>query len=400
MPFAASPALIRRTDRWFVRCGTPTMIEGYGFATHVLPRMLPALTVVALASLAWLVTLRPAGSSRWIVLAAVMAAAVAVWAALALFVRRLPRFSRTATVVVLCLYAGLPGMVPLLQLAVDGAVTPPGGRVVGLLGFVIFFAAVFGVTLLATVYGFGGLLRRAARHALHDLGNSVHILGRALPTMLFVTLFLFFTGELWQAMNRLAWWRLGLIVVLFAAITVLAAAARLRDEISRVEQDLTPPMLTAACRNTPLAGVPITELTSDDAVQATPLNGRQARNLLLVLATRQLVQAMIVGLALFVFFLILGLIVVTPGTAEQWIGAPPVPSVLLPGLPVALLRNATLFAAFGSMYFSVTSMRDSEERREFFAPIIDEIERILAVRAVYLAVRETVQPTPLRNRAD
>jgi hypothetical protein len=83
------------------------------------------------------------------VLAVVVAAAVGVWATPALFVRRLPRFSRTATVFVLCLYAALPGVVPLLQLAADGAVTPPGGHVVGLLGFVIFFAAVFGVTLLA-----------------------------------------------------------------------------------------------------------------------------------------------------------------------------------------------------------------------------------------------------------
>ena len=43
---------------------------------------------------------------------------------------------------------------------------------------------------------------------------------------------------------------------------------------------------------------------------------------------------------------------------------------------------------FGSMYFSVTSMSDADHRRQFFAPIIDEIERILAVHATYLAVRE------------
>jgi hypothetical protein len=51
------------------------------------------------------------------------------------------------------------------------------------------------------------------------------------------------------------------------------------------------------------------------------------------------------------------------------------------------LRNATLFAGFGSMYFAVTSMSDADHRRRFFAPILDEIERILAVHAVYLALR-------------
>jgi hypothetical protein len=123
---------------------------------------------------------------------------------------------------------------------------------------------------------------------------------------------------------------------------VLAAAARLRDEIGRVEQDLSPARLSAAGKGTPLADVPIDELTPDGHLEATPLGGHQVRNLLLMLATRQLVQAVVVGLALFAFFLILGLIVVTPETAEQWIGAPPVPSVLLPTVPVAAAQRHPL----------------------------------------------------------
>src|SRR5690348_14577814 len=105
-------------------------------------------------------------------------------------------------------------------------------------------------------------------------------------------------------------------------------------------------MLTAACAGTPLAAV-----TLDGPVRAVSLNGRQKRNLLLMLATRQLVQAAVVGLALFAFFVLLGVIIVTPAAAEQWIGAKPAISPLLPGVPVALLRNATLLAGFGSMYF-------------------------------------------------
>ena len=97
-------------------------------------------------------------------------------------------------------------------------------------------------------------------------------------------------------------------MLLFAAITVLAAAARLRDEIGRVEQDLRPEMLSAACKGTPLADVEITE-----SLPPKRLNGRQLRNLLVMLAIRQLVQAAVVGLALFAFFVVLGLIVVTPG---------------------------------------------------------------------------------------
>jgi hypothetical protein len=386
VPLTASPAQLRQAERWFVRQGTPTMIAGYGFAGHVLPRMLPVLALVAAASLAWLVPLRSAGSWRWVLLAAVIVIALIAWVSVSAYLRRRPRFSRPTTIAILAAYVAMPVAVPLLQLGIDGTVTPPGGSGVGLLGFLLFFAAAFGITLLATTYGVGTLLRRALRHAVYDLRNSVRLLGRALPGMLFVTLFLFFTGELWQAMNRLGWERVALVVALFGLVTVLAAAARLRDEIGRVEQDLSPPRLAAASKGTPLARVPFDEL-ADGPLRATPLSGREERNLLLVLATRQLVQAGVVGLALFAFFIVLGLLVVEPDTAEQWIGGPPAYSVLVPGMPVAMLRNATLFAAFGSMYFAVTSMSDADHRQQFFAPIIDEIERTLAVRAVYLAVR-------------
>ncbi|OZM79279.1 hypothetical protein CFP66_26350 [Pseudonocardia sp. MH-G8] len=52
-------------------------------------------------------------------------------------------------------------------------------------------------------------------------------------------------------------------------------------------------------------------------------------------------------------------------------------------------RGARGVAAFGSMHFAITSMTDADHRKQFFAPVIDDVERILAVRAVYLAVRDT-----------
>ena len=222
MPFTASPAQLRQTERWFVRQGTPTMIAGYGFAGDVLPRMLPVLALVAAASLGWLVPLRSAGSWRWVLLAGVIVVALIVWVAISAYLRRRPHFSRPTTVAILAAYVAMPVAVPLLQLGIDGAVTPPGGRGVGLLGFVLFFAAAFALTMLATTYGVGTLLRRAVRHAVDDLRNSGRLLGRALPGMLFVTLFLIFTGELWQAMNRLDWERVALVVGLFGLVTVLA----------------------------------------------------------------------------------------------------------------------------------------------------------------------------------
>ena len=372
----ASRLLVRRTEQWFVRQGAPTMIEGYGFFSHVLPRMLPTLAFVAISSLVWLVPLGAAGYGRWVLLSVVLASTVVVSTVLSLFARRMPVFTRPRTIAVLVGYALLPVVVPILQDAIED--TPDSDPV----QLALFFAGVFAATWLAVTYGLAALLKAAIRHTLEDLRTSVNLLGRALPPLLFVTLFLFFTGELWQAMNRLEWPRLSLIVALFVAITVLAAAARLREEIGRVEHDLSPPMLASACKDTPLA-----EVDPNEPVEARKLTGRQLRNLLVMLAIRQLVQAAVVGLALYAFFVVLGLIVVLPETAEQWIGGLVAYATWLPDVPVALLRNATLFAAFGSMYFAVISMSDAEHRKQFFAPVVEQVERTLAVRAVYLAVR-------------
>jgi hypothetical protein len=385
---AAALEIAHQTEHWFTRRGMATMIDGYSFTEHVLPRMLPSLALMAsLASLAWLVPLGEHGRWRWGYLILIAAVIIAVRVGVGLVHRRLPRFSRIATITLLVTYAAIPIAVPLIEFVTQGTVTPPFGHVAGAVGFAAFFVVAFIVTHLATTYSLGALLGRALRRTVFDMRNSVRrLLGWALPLLLIANVFLFFTGELWQAMNALPWWRLGLVVGLFGAITILAAANRLREEISRVEQELSAERLAAAAVGTPIAKVPTEALARSAQLQATPLNGRQQRNLLVMLASRQLAQAGVVAVALLLFFIVLGLIVVMPETAALWIGSQPHMSRIA-GVPVALLRNATLFAAFSAMLFAVTSMSDDEYRRQFFAPIIDEIESTLAVRTVYLAVK-------------
>ncbi|MFI5842252.1 hypothetical protein ACIA8K_21315 [Catenuloplanes sp. NPDC051500] len=403
MALTASRALVRQTERWFIRRGVPYMIEDYRFRRHVLPRMLPFLAFVSVTSLLWLVRRWADQDYWWWVLAGTLAAGALVWTGLTAFSGRLPRFSRRTAGAILVCYAVMPLVVPSLEFLISQSNSSPGvGERISeqhtsfagaVAAFLSIFTVLFAAAWLTTAYGVVPLIRRGLRHAVHDMRNSVRIQGRALPTLLFVTLFFFFTGELWQATDRLSWTRVWAVVVLLASVTVLATATRLRDEIGRVEQELHPARLSKDCRRTPLDGLPMEEIAPDGALKPVPLHRQQVGNLLLMLATRQLIQATVVGVGLFTFFLMLGWLVVLPETAEQWIGAPPRLSAATFGLPVALLRNALILAAFGSMYFAVTSMSDAEHRRQFFAPILDEVERTLAVRAVYLAVREIVLPT-------
>jgi hypothetical protein len=399
--------VVRRTERWLVRQGLPQLIADYRFRSHVLPRMLPFLAgvVVVSALLSALARARP-GIGVLIAGMVVLSGLLAVPVVLARMRRRLPWWSRTGTTIVLVAYGLTPVVIPLLLLGAYGKtdtalqIGRPGTgtaevAVVSGLVLVVAFAATFVVAGLATAYGVVPLAVLATRHALGDMRSSLQLQGRAMPALLFVTFFLFFTGELWQLMNHLAWGRLGLVLVLFAAVTLLATSTRLRGEIDRVEQDLSPERLVAACSGTPLAVLD----RAATPPSPPPLTARQETNVLLVLATRQLIQAAVVGLGLFAFFVILGLIVVDDTTAAAWIGGPPQRSAWVPFMPVALFRVAALLAGFGSMYFAITTMTQEGYRHEFFEPVIEDVERALAVRAVYLGLRaaRVREPAAIRD---
>ncbi|GIJ70943.1 hypothetical protein Voc01_058600 [Virgisporangium ochraceum] len=393
-----SPSVVRQTEGWLIRRGMPVLIADYSFASHILPRMVPFLALVSVTGLLWPLRDEVSPVGRFVAVLVVLVGGVVAGILLNRF-RLLPTFPRRAVILVLVAYGAMPLLIPLLDLAVSSTVASPDvgageitegrtGFVGAVVGFSLIFVALFEVARLTTLFGVLPLLARSVRNAWQDLRNTLRLQSRALPMLLFVTLFFFFTGELWQAMNRMTWWRLVAVLALFVGVTVLAAAGRLREDIGKVEQDLRVPRLKKACEGTPLDGVPVDALASDGALRPPPLTDRQINSLLVMLASRQLVQAIVVGLWLFAFFVVLGLIVVDPATAEQWIGEPPRPLAAFPDIPAALPRNAALLAGFGSMYFAVTSMFDTENRRRFFTPILEEVERTLAVRAVYLAARD------------
>ncbi len=388
-------AVVRRTERWFVREGMPYLIADYRFRSHVLPRMLSFLAAVVVVSFGLVLFARVGAGVGFVVgVVVLLVGLIGLPGVLARWGRRMPLLSGRGATIVLSAYAATPLLIPLLLIGAYGqadralVVGRPGAStaqmvVLTSLGLVAAFAAVFAVAWFVTAYGVVPLAARAIGHATRDMRRGLQLQGRAMPTLLFVTFFLFFTGELWQLMNHLAWGRLVLVLVLFAAVTVLATGARLRGEIDRVEQDLSASRLSAACAGTPLAVVePV-----PPASPPPPLTTRQETNVLLVLATRQLIQAAVVGLGLFAFFVVLGLIIVDQETASTWIGGEPQHSAWIPFMPVALFRAAALLAGFGSMYFAITTMTQAEYRREFFEPVIGDVERALGVRAVYLGLR-------------
>src|SRR5207253_2748162 len=92
-----------------------------------------------------------------------------------------------------------------------------------------------------------------------------------------------------------------------------------------------------------------------------------------------------------VFFVVFGLLTVTPDTAAAWSGGPVhlVADWLWWGRPVALttelLQVAGFLTAFSGFYFTVYVLTDETYRREFLDDVLGEVREALAVRAVYLA---------------
>jgi hypothetical protein len=195
--------------------------------------------------------------------------------------------------------------------------------------------------------------------------------------VLFGTLFLFFTGELWQLLDTLSWPRVWLVLAL---LMVLVALATWRVVKGYDEDPVGPPPtrddLADACSGTPLAEVDI------PPAELAPLEPKQEINVLVLLTVRQLAQALIAGVGLFLFFVALGLITVQYETAATWIGHDPQRSGLF-GVPVALFKLSALLASFGGVSFATTSMTNPDYRQEFFLPVLRTIRRPMLVHCVY-----------------
>ncbi|MCY1136768.1 hypothetical protein OWR29_02075 [Actinoplanes sp. Pm04-4] len=374
-------ATLNRTERWFVRAALPQMIADFSARAQVVPRMLPLLSG---ATVYWLLQVASVPTFLTLVLGLLVVAAIWPFTA-GLNGRRPPRLSRGGLIGV-AVFFGVLFVVggPLVHAAWPGAFSEelagPSGDVsliVGLAGLFIYLA-VFAGAYLATAYG----VVAALRHALGDLAKGLadvpRSFGRSLPVVLFGTLFLFFTGELWQLLDRLSWVRVWLVLALLTVIVGLATWRVVKgyDE-DPVGPTPTPQDLAEACEGTPLAGVDV------PPAELQPLQHSQEINVLVLLTVRQLVQAAVIGLGLFLFFVALGLITVQPETAETWIGHEPTLQI---GLPVALFKLAALLASFGGVSFSTTSMTNPDYRQEFFEPVLRSVRRPILVHSVYQAL--------------
>lgn len=279
------------------------------------------------------------------------------------------------------------------------AVALVAGVVVGLFTGDASFGIGTAVTMGALVvagYGATALrLRSIGRWAVvrtfRSLGLLFPLVTRALPLLLLFVTFLFINTEVWQVATSLDGGVLWVAVLLFSLLAVGFLLVRLPEEVDRVDAEMHGDRLLASLRGTPWESA-VRDLVGDDGSlprieEEKHVAGFQRANLVLVLLVSQLVQVLLLAVAVLLFFLAFGVVAMHPDVIETWIGERPHAFSFWPTLSLELAQVSVFLAAFSGLYFTVYAVTDETYREQFFSSLTRELERAVVIRAVYRALK-------------
>ena len=110
--------------------------------------------------------------------------------------------------------------------------------------------ALLGIVALGFGFGLGAIVVWSARRFGGQLARSLLLLARAIPLLLFFSLVLFLTTEMWQVFGERAGATLAAIGLLLALVATAFLVARLPREIDQLERgasDGCRPAAACAC---------------------------------------------------------------------------------------------------------------------------------------------------------
>lgn len=342
------------------------MIEGYSATEDIFTRALPFLTLVAFAEVFGAIKLE---WRWWVNLAAFVGGLALLLGLFGLFnvVRGHPFWSlpRRIGFPELTAFVLIPSLLPVVF---GGQFAAAAGTALNNLVLVLLVYLVIGIGLLS-------ILRWATARLFSQLGASLTLLVRALPLILFFGLLSFFATEIWQIFNTISLRRLGATVALFVVLGLVFLVVRLPGSARDIEKAV------------------------DMADQ--PLTKAQRLNVSLIIVVSQALQILLVTALVWLFFTVVGALLVDARVVEQWAGKPVDPVLTLDFLgggphqrivvSEQLLRAAFGIAAFSGLYYSVAMLVDATYRDEFMSELTDQMRSTFAVRAEYLEARRALR---------
>lgn len=388
MSSARAPrSAVRDADRWFREQGLPTFVPLRRWFTDLPRRVAPLVVWVALAG--FLLgdgidevtdALVPLIDDDLIIVAVValilIISAAFAWGGYLIvrwMLRRLPVGIGTAVasvVIVACAAA----------LMVGGYLTQPRATV----GPVFETLFVIALCCLVTGMGGGSLISWASRLAVRNASAIGHMASIALPVILMLVVFAFFSAEVWQMASALHW---GSIALVGLVVAVLAGIVVLRVSASEIDDEAQTP--TDEQRRALLIGTPA-EHRATASVHRLPLRAPQRMNILLALTFAQLLQAVFFAALLGALLIVIGSIAIPVGVVELWVGpgsaSQPlaveqlvIGSATLP-ITVNLLKAATLLSLIATLPFVFSAVSEARYRERFFDPIMADMRQAIVVR--------------------
>ncbi len=312
-------------EAWFRSRGLPFVVRGSARGRALIPRTVPTLVFLAVYILLDIVVgpvlSEPASSVddegvRFTDFAAdervltlllylvVLLLLAAVYLGLPIVAAKLTRRAFRGRSAAVQLVAG--GVVAALVVTLVPAALTAAGQASYWPGFV---TAIVGVSalLLLTRLGVGAILIWAIRKAAQQISSIGTMASRVLPLLLLVVMFAFFTAELWQAADALGRQRLWTVVGFLAALAVGFMATSFSDEIPAMRAaSRARANLLARVQETPLGGTTV-------VVRHTRLSLSERVNVVLVLFLAQAVQVVAFVVVVFLFFILFGILMITPG---------------------------------------------------------------------------------------
>lgn len=349
----------KQCERFFRRQGLPLLVDSHTVRRDVFGRSASFLVAVVLMET---VTLVDSQWDWWQNLLAVVGGLVAVLGLYALLNVGRRRHPLTAPQSIgwpeLAFFVLAPPVVALMlaagwRVALTLAVTN--------VALLLAVRVLVGLGLLSTL-GWG--LSRLA----DELGSSLRRLVRLLPLVLIFSIVLFYNTEVWQVFDRVSGQADIALALLFLLLIVVLTAFGARREADAVIADAAP-------------------LASPEA---TAFSAPQRRNIVAMVAASQLLQVLVVSLATGAFFVLIGVLTITPEVREAWSitngwefrDIPFFGASLM--IDQTLVRVAVALATFNGLYYAINVQVDAVYRTELIEDVTAQLHDVVRVREHYL----------------
>lgn len=366
------------TERWFLRRGIPHFIDGYNAKEDVFTRALPVLSTVFVLEVFF------AADTTWVWwqnVAALVAGGLLLGFAYAGFntMRGRSRWSQPDTIGLLELaaFVVIPALLPLVI----------GGRWRGALLTVLLNLLVIFAVYVVLLYGVVPMCRWAVVHMWEEVGGILRLMARSLPLVLIFSMFIFLNAEMWQVAADFTptYFFVAIGVLLLVASTFVVL--RLPKEVDALRHFDSWGDVSSSLADAPLEPADAEGLVGDPS--PPKLSRADWFNVGLIWWFSQVVQILLVGVVITVFYIGFGVVTVRETTILEWTTDTAVSGLEVPGTDLVvsweLVTVAGFIGAFSALQFAISAVTDETYRDEFLADLVHDVREAFAVRALYLA---------------